>query len=133
MHFRSIKNAFALPLHRFGYLIAGLPNGMGRTVLRGIGALAKAGYFVPGSHLRRTVGNFCHATGQSDPWRIYSRMIDNVEEAALHYARLYRYGRSELVEQTVIDPTLEAEGRRLGKGERGLIILAAHPLDPLSI
>src|SRR5579862_8862162 len=113
MHFRSVKDAVARPLHRFGYLLAGLPDGMARSIMGGFGALAKAAYFVPGGHLRRTLGNFCCVSGRSDPWEIFSRMVDHVEEAALHYARLYRYGRSDLVAQTVIEPVVENEIRRL--------------------
>src|SRR5579864_9070814 len=107
MHFRSVKDAIALPLHRFGFLLAGPPRGFGRAVMGCIGALARAGYFVPASHLRRTVRNFCHATGRADAWPIYSGMIDSVEKAALHYACLNRYGRAELVEQTALDPACE--------------------------
>ncbi len=126
MHFRSVKNSIARPLHRFGYLLAGLPPGVGRTVMGGIGSLVRAAYFVPDSHLRRTVENFCHVTGRTDSWPLFSRMIGNVETAALHFARLYRYGRSELLAQTVIDPGVETELGRLSREKRGIIITVPH-------
>lgn len=126
MHFRSVKNAIAGPLHRFGYLLAGLPPGAGHAVMGGIGALARAAYFVPESHLRRTVENFCRVAGRPDPWPVFSRMIGNVERAALHFARLYRYGRSELLAQTVIDPAVERELGRLSGQKRGVIITVPH-------
>jgi lauroyl/myristoyl acyltransferase len=126
MHFRSVKDAIALPLHRFGVLVAGLPEGIGRAMLAGIGAMARASYFVPGSYVRRTVSDFCRTTGRSDPWRIYSSMVGNLQEAALHYATLYRYGRSKLLSHTIIDPTLVTEYQRYAKGEGGLIFLVPH-------
>ena len=126
MHFRSIKDGIARPLHRFGYLLAGLPPGVGHALMGSIGALARAAYFHPQSHLRRTVDNFCVATGRSDPWRIFSRMIDNIEQAALCLATLHRYGRSELLAQTAIDPDLEATLRRLSGDKQGGIILVPH-------
>jgi len=126
MRFRSFKNTVARPLHLFGFVLAGLPTRIGLSIMGCFGALAKAGYFVPGSHLRRTVGNFCRATGRTDPWPIYSRMVGNFEQALLHYANLYRYGRSELLAQSVIDPTLEREYQRLGKGGQGMIFLVPH-------
>ena len=88
--------------------------------------MARAGYFLPGSHLRRTVSNFCRVTGRTDPWPVFSRMVDNIEDTLLHFARLHRYGRAELVAQTVIDPTTEAEIQRAGAAGRGLIILVPH-------
>jgi lauroyl/myristoyl acyltransferase len=126
MHYRPIKDAVALPLHRFGNLLAWLPENFSRAILASIGGLAKAGYFVPGSPIPQTVGNFCRAAGRSDPWPVYSRMIRNVERAALHYATLFSYGRSKLLSQTVIDPSLTAEYQRLGSGKRGLMILVPH-------
>ena len=126
MHFRPVKDAIALPLHRFGNLIARLPASFRRTVLATIGGLAKSAYFVPGTPIARAVGNFCRAAGRSDPWPVYSEMIRNVEHAALHYAMLFRYGRSELLSRTVIDPSWVAEYQRFSGGNRGLIILVPH-------
>ena len=126
MHYRPVKDAIALPLHRFGNFMAGLPENFRRAILASIGGLAKAGYFVPGSPIPRAVGNFCHAAGRSDPWPVYSQMIRNVQHAAFHYATLFRYGRSKLLSQTVIDPSLAVEYQRLGGGNRGLMILVPH-------
>jgi lauroyl/myristoyl acyltransferase len=126
MHFRSVKDAIALPLHRFGNLIAGLPETFRRAILASVGGLAKAGYFIPGSPIPRAVSNFCRAAGRSDPWPVYSQMVRNVEHAALHYATLFRYGRSKLLSQIVIDPSWATEYERLGSGNRGLIILVPH-------
>jgi len=126
MHYRPVKDAIALPLHRFGNFIAGLPENFRRAILASIGGLAKASYFVPGSPIPRTVGNFCSAAGRSDPWRVYSQMIRNVEHAASHYATLFRYGRSKLLSQTVIDPSWAVEYERFGSGNRGLIVLVPH-------
>jgi lauroyl/myristoyl acyltransferase len=53
-------------------------------------------------------------------------MIRNVEHAALHYATLFRHGRSKLLSQTVIDPSWANEYQRLGTGNRGLMILVPH-------
>ena len=91
-----------------------------------LGAVAKAAYFLPGSHISRTIGNFCRATDRSDPWPIYSRMVGNIERVALHYAKLYRHGRSELLAQTVIDPSLPREYQRFGNCKNGFIILVPH-------
>lgn len=126
IHFRAVKNVIARPLHRFGYLLAGMPPAAGRGVVGGIGAVARAAYFLPNSHLSRTLGNFCQVAGRTDPWPVFSRMIDNIEQAALHFTRLYRYGRSELLAQTAIDSGLEAELRRLGGNQQGAIILVPH-------
>lgn len=126
MHFRPVKDAVALPLHRFGNLIAGLPQNFSRGILASIGGMAKAGYFLPGSPMRRTIGNFCRAAGRSDPWPVYSRMVRNVENAALHYATLFRHGRSKLLSQTVIDPSWATEYQRLDRGRGGIIILVPH-------
>jgi lauroyl/myristoyl acyltransferase len=126
MHFRPVKDVIALPLHRFGFFVAGLPETLGRAIMASIGAVARASYFAPGSYVRRTVGNFCRATGRSDPWPIYCRMVDNLERAALHYASLYRYGRSKLLAQTDVDPTLAKEYPRLGNGDDGIIFLVPH-------
>ena len=79
LHFRSIKNFIARPLHRFGYLLAGLPPGARRVIMGGIGGVARVIYFMPNSHLRKTVENFCRVTGRSDAWPLFSRMVDNVE------------------------------------------------------
>ena len=126
MHFRSVKDAITLPLHRFGFLLAGLPEWVSRATLAGLGVVGKASYFLPGSYIRRTVGNFSRAVGRSDSWSVYSRMVDNLQEVAFHYSKLYRYGRSTLLAQTVIGPSLEAEHRRLGNGGNGLILLVPH-------
>lgn len=126
MHFRTVKDAIAQPLHRLGFLLAGLPDGFGHAFMASFGAAAKASYFVPGSYVRRTVSNFCRAAGRSDPWPVYSRMVDNVGQAALHYARLYRFGRTQLLAQTVVDPSLAKEYPRLGNGEQGIIFLVPH-------
>ena len=126
VHFRSVKDTIAVPLHRFGYHLAGLPESVSRTVLTGIGAAAKAAYFLPGSPVRRKVGAFCQAAGRTDPWPIYSRMVDNLEAAALHFARLHRHGRERLVAQTVVDSTLAEQYRRLGASRTGLILLTPH-------
>jgi KDO2-lipid IV(A) lauroyltransferase len=92
----------------------------------GIGAVARAAYFFPGSHLSRTVTNFCRVTGRSDPWPIFTRMIGSVERAALHFGRLYRYERPELLAQTSIDPGVEAQLQRLKAAKQGVIILVPH-------
>ena len=126
MHFRAIKDTIALPLHRFGFLVAGLPPSVGSATMAALGTLARASYFVPGSYVRRTVGNFCRATGRSDPWSIYSGMVGNVEQAALHYATLNRYGRSKLLAQTDVDATLAREYQRFGNGKGGLLFLVPH-------
>jgi lauroyl/myristoyl acyltransferase len=126
MHFRAVKDSVAQPLHRLGSLVARLPRPTGLLMAGCFGALAKAGYFLPGSHFRRTVGNFCRATGRTDPWPIYCRMVDNLGQAALHYAKLYHYGRSELLAHSVIDPTLQREYERLGGGDQGMILLVPH-------
>jgi lauroyl/myristoyl acyltransferase len=126
MHYRPVKDAIALPLHRFGNLIARLPANFSRGILASIGGVAKAGYFVPGSPIARTVQNFCRAAERSDPWPVYSEMIRNVEHAALHYATIFRYGRSKLLSQTVIDPSWATEYQRLGSGNRGVMILVPH-------
>jgi lauroyl/myristoyl acyltransferase len=126
MHFRAIKNVVARPLHRFGFFLAGLPDSFGRATMGSLGAVAKAAYFVPGGHARRTLGNFCRATGRSDPWPIYSRMMSNIGCAALHYAKLYRYGRSELLAQTILDPSWVAEYQRFGNGKSGVVVLVPH-------
>jgi KDO2-lipid IV(A) lauroyltransferase len=123
MHFRSVKDAIALPLHRFGFLVAGLHPSVGRAIMGTIGAAAKAAYFLPGSHVHRTVANFCRATGRSDSWAIYSGMVGNVEQVALHFGTLYRYGRSKLLAQTVIDPTLVTEYQRFGQRGGGFILV----------
>ncbi len=126
MHGRAVKNVIAQPLHRFGFLLAGLPRRIGLTFIGCLGALGKAGYFVPASPVRRVFENFCRATGRTDPWPIYSRMVGNLEQVGLHYARLYRHGRSELLGQSIIDPTLEREYERLGKGRQGFLLLVPH-------
>lgn len=126
MHFRPIKDVIARPLHWFGFLVAGLPEPVGRATLAAIGSVAKAIYFVQGSYVRRTVGNFCRATGRADPWPIYSGMINNLEHTALHFATLYRYGRSKLLAQTDIDATWVTEYQRFGNGKAGIIILVPH-------
>jgi lauroyl/myristoyl acyltransferase len=53
-------------------------------------------------------------------------MVENLEEVALHYATLYRHGRSELLAQTVLDTTLETEHERLSKKGQGVIIVVPH-------
>lgn len=126
IHTQSVKNVIARPFHRLSYFVAGLPRGAGCAVMGSIGAVARAAYFLPGSHLRRTVTNFCRVTGRSDPWPIFTRMIGNVERAALHFGRLYRYGRSELLAQTSIEPGVEAQLRRFKDSKQGVIILVPH-------
>jgi lauroyl/myristoyl acyltransferase len=126
MHFRPIKDVVAVPLHRLACTVAGLPPGAGRGVMGGVGALARAAYFVPGSYVRRTVADFCAATGRSDPWPIYSRMVSNLEQVALHYGVLYRYGRERLLAQTVIGKSLATQYQDLANREGGLIFLVPH-------
>jgi lauroyl/myristoyl acyltransferase len=53
-------------------------------------------------------------------------MVDNVEQAALYFAGLYRYVRSTLLAQTVIDPRVEAELQRPRANKQGAIILVPH-------
>jgi hypothetical protein len=115
MRFRSIKNATALPIHRFGQFIAKLPEGFGRAILGSLGAMAKAGYFWPNNYVRRTVSSFCLATGLTDATSIYFGMVNNIEKVALHYAILYQCGREKLLSQTVIDPKLISQFQPNGK------------------
>jgi lauroyl/myristoyl acyltransferase len=122
MHFRAIKDLIAQPLH----WIAGLPEGAVRTTVAGVGALARAAYFVPGTQLRRKVQDFCCSSGRSDPWPVYSGMVRNLQEAAVHYSLLNRFGRAELLARTIIDPTLDCQYARLGKRDGGLIFLVPH-------
>lgn len=126
MHFRAVKDKIALPLHWLGGVIARYPESFGRAILGALGASGRAAYFAPGSHVRRTLGDFCRATGRSDPWPIYSRMVGNLQETARHYSALYRYGRSRLLEQTVMDPTLAREFQRMRDRKGGLILLVSH-------
>lgn len=126
IHFRPVKNFVARPLHHIGSIVTGLPPAVGRTIMRSIGTCARAGYFMPHSHLSRTVENFCIAVGRSDPWSTFSGMVDNIEHASLQFARLHRYGRAELLEQTIIEPTLEVELQRLSAAKQGAIILVPH-------
>lgn len=126
MHFRPVKDAIAGPLHRLGGFVAGLPESLRRPTIAPFGVLARGSYFVPTSYIRRTVGNFCRVTGRPDPWPIYSRMVENWEQAAVHYATLYRYGRSKLLSQTIIDPSLAVEYERFDYGKGGIIILVPH-------
>jgi lauroyl/myristoyl acyltransferase len=126
MHFRTIKDAVALPVHGFISTVAALPEWAGRAVMGSIGALGRAAYFLPGSHVRRTVTNFCQATGRSDPWPIYSRMVGNLQQAALHYGGLYRRGHSKLIAQTIIDSSLAGEYERLGGRSGAVIFLVPH-------
>ena len=121
MHFRAVKDVIARPIDRWGYFVAGLPEGFGRAAVAPFGILAKASYFMPGSYLRKTVDNFCSAAGRADPWPIFSGMVGNAQQAALHFATLNRYGRSKLLSQTVIDPSLVAEYQRSGNGKGGFI------------
>ncbi len=125
-HFRSVKDSIAQPLHRFGRLLAGSPRSLSQAILASLGAAAKAAYFVPGSHLSRTVGNFCRVTGRTDTWPVYSRMVDNLQTAALQFARLHRHGRSELLAQTAIAPGVAAELQRLRQDGTGGIIVVPH-------
>jgi len=104
MHFRSVKDTIALPLHHFGQFIAKLPEGFGRAVMGSLGVVAKTGYFWPNNYVRRTVSNFCLASGLTDARSIYFGMVNNIEKVALHYANLYRSGREKLLAQTVVDP-----------------------------
>jgi lauroyl/myristoyl acyltransferase len=122
MHFRSIKDVIALPLH----WIAGMPDWAGRLMVGAFGAPARMAYFAPRSYVRRTVSDFCRATGRTDPWRVYSKMVGNLEQAALHYSILNRRGRSTLLAQSVIDESLVTQYDRLSHREGGLIFLVPH-------
>lgn len=126
IHFRSVKNMVARPLHQVGSIVTGLPPAMGRAIMKSIGAGARAWYLMPHSHLSRTVENFCIAAGRSDPWPTFSRMVDNIEHSSLQFARLHRHGRAELLEQTTIEPCLEVELRQLSAAKQGAIILVPH-------
>ena len=126
MHFRSVKDAIAAPLHRFGCLLAGTPRGFSQAIIGSVGAAAKGAYFIPGSPLARMVENFCRATGRTDPWPVYARMVDNIQTVALQFARLHRHGRSELLDQTRIAPGVAAELERVRQGGKGMIIVVPH-------
>jgi lauroyl/myristoyl acyltransferase len=122
MHFRAIKDLIALPLH----WMAGRPECVARATLGTIGALARTAYFVPGSHVRQTVADFCRVTDRSDPWRIYSIMVRNLQQAGLYYASLKRNGRSELLANTIIDASLATQYSRLRQTAGGSIFLVPH-------
>jgi lauroyl/myristoyl acyltransferase len=124
MQFRSVKDATALPVHRFGQFIAKLPEGFGRAIMGSLGMVAKTGYFWPNNYVRRTVSSFCLVTGLTDATAIYYGMIKNIEKVALQYANLYRNGREKLLAQTVIDPKLMAQFQPNGRS--GIIILVPH-------
>jgi len=126
IHFRAIKNIAARPFHYFGYVLSGLPRGVGLAIMKCVGDLAKGWYFMPGSHLRKTVENFCRVAERPDPWPVFSTMISNIEESALHMGHLYRYGREDLLSQTTIDPFVQTELQRLIEKKRGVIILVPH-------
>jgi len=124
MHFRNVKDAIALPFHRFGQLIAKLPEGFGRAIIGSLGLVAKASYFWPDNYVRRTVSSFCLATGLTDATSIYFGMVNNIEKVAFHYANLYRYGPEKLLAQTVVDPKFMAQYQHNGRS--GIIILVPH-------
>lgn len=122
MHFRNVKDLIALPLH----WTAGLPAFASRTVLGVFGGLARAAYFAPGSHVRRAVTDFCTVTDRPNPKAIYFRMIGNLVQAGVYYANLRRHGRSRLLSQTIIDPTLATQYERFARSDGGVIFLVPH-------
>ena len=126
MHFRRFKDHIASPLHRFGYLLAGWPPGVGRAILRSFGAVGKLSYFLPASYVRRAVTNFCRVTGRKDPWPVFARMVDNITEAGLQYATLYRHGRAQLLANTTVDPKFATDYQRLRNEYGGVLVLVSH-------
>ncbi|MFO1475095.1 MAG: lysophospholipid acyltransferase family protein [Verrucomicrobiota bacterium] len=103
-----------------------MPRPLARAVLFALLAPLRAGYWIPRSYLRRAAGNFCHATDRPDPWPVFSRMIHNIQEAALQFARLHRNGRAGLLDDSALDNSVLEQLPQLAAQGRGVLVLVPH-------
>jgi lauroyl/myristoyl acyltransferase len=103
IRFRRIKDVAIRPAHwaiRAGGL---LPEWAQIPYYKSFRLLGKAYYFTPYSHARRTVGNFCRATGRSDSREIYFQLVDNLLFAAAGFGRLLSDGTDAVAETVTFD------------------------------
>jgi len=117
IHFRPIKDVAALPAHWFLRLTARLPPKARGALFAALGLAGKGYYFLPRSHVRRTVGDLCKVIGHSDPASVYFRLVDNVLAAAREFGQVLVRGPEGVAKRVEMDPGFEracAEARKAG-------------------
>lgn len=69
MRFRRLKDVTAGPMHLLMRATGAVP-GLQRAAFAAMGVMAKAYWYAPGSHGRRTGRAFCRLTGRPDAQRL---------------------------------------------------------------
>ena len=90
--FRRVKDVAARPVHWAVKCLARMPGPAQRAVLGAATRLAECSYFVPGSHVRKSVENLCAVSGRADPLWVAQKMFGNVGRVLQLYALLLREG-----------------------------------------
>lgn len=125
IRFRRVKDIVTVPVDRFIRATAAWPR-LQRTTFGALGLLMKAGYFVPGSHLRRTTRDFCRATGQANPRAICFGLIDNGMRAIATFGRLHRSGAEAIAEQVTLDDACIARIEKARAQFGTVIVVVPH-------
>ena len=124
--FRRVKDIAAPPAHLMMKCLARMPQSAQRAVLGAAVRLAGCSYFVPRSHVRRSVENLCAVIGRSDPLWVTQRLFDNLGCVARLLSLLLREGSEAVAEAVEVEP--DSMGRVLRMRERygGGILLVPH-------
>jgi KDO2-lipid IV(A) lauroyltransferase len=120
--FRRVKDIAAAPIHG----ILRMPEWMARPAFGSVGLAAKAYYFAPRSHVRRTARYFCALTGRRDPRRMYFDLVDRAVCAATLFGRLIRRGPEAVAQELRLGEAETALCDRLRAQGRGAIFVVPH-------
>ena len=126
VHFRHVKDISAVPLHLLIKTSAYLPASARSALFGGLGLLAKAYYYAPHSHMRRTLANLCAVIGRTDGRAIWFEMVDNVMQAASGFGRLLRYGPDAVTGMCAFDDGTLAVLRKAWQARGGAILVVPH-------
>ena len=126
VHFRHVKDISAVPLHLLIKTSAYLPASARSALFGGLGLLAKAYYYAPHSHMRRTLANLCAVIGRTDGRAIWFEMVDSVMRAASGFGRLLRYGPDAMAGLCAFDEGTLAALRKAWQARGGAIFVVPH-------
>lgn len=121
--FRLVKDALAFPLLAGIRMSSSVP-GAQQVLFGGVSAALRFSRLVPGSHVRRTIRDYCRVVGCDDPARVFADSVRKITLLAELYGDLMRNGPERMARMAVFDPgTVETCERLKAQGKGGIFVL----------
>jgi len=124
--FRKVKDVAAPPAHLMMKCLARMPESAQRALLGSAARLAGCSYFLPRSHVRRTVEDLCAVIGRSDPLWVTQKLFDNLACVARLVATLLREGSEAVAGAVEFEPGSMERVLRVRERYGGGILLVPH-------